>query len=341
MTKLNIFVLSIFSLQIMVINPLPFPKSLDRNQAECCSSVCNLLVQYKKQKKETREQANRMNFGVAAKSLKPGLQGAESGVQKEPEPCRSLFEEPRKKYYELLKGKPWGMVAEKYIKQLENEERELMREFFGLFKKGSLDVNLYSKVQGCCISYQEYLKSKLEKKIEVLPELKEKIEDILNRLSLNLPKIYITRIDDKTLYPMAADTSILSVNQAMVLDKNIYDKDEKIEITVLHELQHMLHDDGLIKMCMQHFINSNSDIVDWEKYKECNKRWNYFFERRADILAVLLGPKYADAAAEGFKGALKGYGSEMDNIFHATHPSMTSRIAYIEKIKKEMVEAKN
>jgi hypothetical protein len=108
-----------------------------------------------------------------------------------------------------------------------------------------------------------------------------------------------------------------------------------VEAIILHELCHMQYADMFERYCMESFVieHTEKNTAAWHQLKQ---QYNYFIERRADIVAGLVDIKYARASAQFFADCLKKYGEISPKESHGEHPLYAERHAYLAQLVEYM-----
>lgn len=301
---------------------------------------------------------------------------ADGKEQSEVAAYKPPFEEQCKKYYAELLKKPWGEVAKKYIEQFEKEENELMKEIFETLQlKTALEITPELKTKTVeemkdldlkCREYflnreQEWIKQKLayypEDPIE--PRVKIRIYNFLKQFE----------IDDQITIVPSNDTDFLEAGLSTIrvgdeCFKNhpfwqntdagkFFLKDIWVDSAILHEIQHILQADYFKLYIFGLFATPNFPIqIDQKKLEKCVLKYRILAEKRADVLAGLMEPKFAIGLAEYFLYILRypspwyikplyavGLAHEVSGVKASGHASYTERSIYMKQLHKEMIEA--
>ena len=244
------------------------------------------------------------------------------------------YEEQRKKYYAMLLSKPWGSVAKKYIDQFAQEEAEIMNKFFTYTKISKTEWE-ECKQKTLRPDFNNPFVCTFPARSVVVEEVKE----VFNLLSIDSTKFKILEGSQTGL-----GFGILVVGNYLEPETVFF------RTSILHEGQHLLHDDLYIHSCV-------GEILRKKKFNELTDKYGLkiqrFMERRADILAVLSDPSYAQVDAEKYKEwaleeplglgippkppHMQTYGKRKKWL-PPTHPTNTERAAYLQKVYEEMYE---
>lgn len=228
------------------------------------------------------------------------------------------FEEQRKKYYEVLKAKPWGKVAEKYIKQLEDEKRTLMEEFFkltGITAKEWEEERIENQTVYCYVEQEKI--EKIQSLTPVAYNIEKQFKKFLENLGMQHKIKFI--VTQKNSFTMTSYQNYVGISFAW----NLWHVDDEMKFGMLHEIQHLLHNDhfsvlGFRTVCRKK-NNHNAEKVFEKKY-----RW--FIEKRADLLAGLYDSSYCKAIADIIRPE------------DEDHPSAAETTKYMTQLYQEMLE---
>ncbi|MCX5922931.1 MAG: hypothetical protein NTX86_06425 [Candidatus Dependentiae bacterium] len=273
------------------------------------------------------------------------------------------FEQARNQCSEDLGKTLWGEVAKERIERLKKEEQSLMDE---LFKNTRITPAEWSRYEEDCCGIVERgeLKSReckdeenmSEQDLLVWKKRVSSIQKLLMDCNISPDEIKIVP-EENDGSPMVAH----SANKTIFIDPVMMHTDFNIahsfEAAACHEIQHLLHDDTIKKVILLALLEThNIDRVYGELF---SNRLSRFQEKRADILAGLLDPKYAKSLSDMFSqrdqrnksefvaklswlqwtlyqtGVSRIPSRKSDN----THPLDSERAQYLKKLHQEMVAA--
>jgi len=243
-------------------------------------------------------------------------------------------------FYENLGGKPWDKVVAKYMTKQAEQEATLKQEVFNILGIDEQKFNEYkaefwphykiSEKKQCC-AVTARAKNEMCKHAPI-------IFDFLNEHDINV--CYMNVIPTKEMGAAAATQSNLYIDDACILNKKDKDLTCLAKADILHEMQHVLHDDSfnifVIKNLLLNHANNCPEKI--AQYNELFSRFDKFREKRADILAGLVDPCFARVSADFYyQDVCQGIGDEPCD----THPTPATRHAYLDQLHKEMVKCLN
>jgi hypothetical protein len=248
----------------------------------------------------------------------------------------------RDNFYRMLEAKPWGEISKKYIQQLQAEEIEIINEFIATL--------------GITPTGFETLKNVIINKIRLspgsengkpIPEKHQRlIKSLINSYCPNLHGIELQLLEDMN-YDMSVEGAYPKTIISICHDTFEWPL-EQFEAGILHEIQHITHNDccystliGLIINEQQLFrLLSLKKNVDLLKLKEIQTRHDKFQEKRADNLACLVDPKYARAIALMSRQHLKPFVKDSVLVLKISenqkHPSELERFISAKQIYSEI-----
>lgn len=253
------------------------------------------------------------------------------------------FNQSRLKFYQTLYKKPWGKFAQQAIKCFNAQEKKIVKEYYDLtiLKKISPDFKNEQK------QYEALSASQF-----TLYENSIKIDDIVNSPSQKIP--YADRIqmhlkncsiDPNMVHLLYKDQPFLGMGVGQTLfyigpKALIGVKDAWVDPIIVHEIQHMLHNDAFLHRHLLSIYTLQSDAEKVKKFLAI-KKLNHLHEYRADTLASLtdlkLAQNYADCLKNGFTTLEKIPRTQMKDD-SLSHPSLQERydnVAQVIKIMKK------
>ncbi|MDR3549952.1 MAG: hypothetical protein P4L31_00935 [Candidatus Babeliales bacterium] len=238
-------------------------------------------------------------------------------------------------FYQYLSGKPWSGVVERYTTQQAKQEQSLNDEVFNILGINQEQFNQYKAE-----FYPLYLGSQEKQCCQVTARAKKEIcehepliFDFLLEHEIDVSSMKVIPTEDMGI--AAATQSNLYIDDAAIVDKKKNDLTDLAQADILHEMQHVLHDDSfnifVIKnLLLQHAQSCPTKI---KQYKKLLSRFDKFREKRADILAGLVDPLYARVSADYYADQVAlGLGDEPCD----THPTPATRYAYLNQLHKEI-----
>ena len=317
--------------------------------------------------------------GAALSALCAGSALAEQKADKEQavQPYKPPFDEQRKQYYARLLALPWGNVAKKYIDQLEAEEKALMKEFFEVTE---ITQEEYEKEAAEFTLQYDKLPSPIQEEYPLSDTLKQMIIIELGICSINPKEIKIAQkkraVDEWSKHKkedghlsfgadldFGADRRGIWANEGAGWHaSNLSDHGESIvKHFILHEIMHILFDDGFEGILQKRFVRSFFDKASSSKKwsllfggnpKDVYLRYARFIERRADILAGLVDLNAARAYMNVNQRSVKpqfrrtlAYVFSLGNVdldsYDEYHEPISVRAAYMTQLHDEMLEAMN
>jgi len=268
---------------------------------------------------------------------------AQPDSTQKPHEYRAPHADAKTKFYNYLKGKRWAHVVAKYMEQQKNQERALMQEFFKL-----VDIDACGLQQCKNCFYEHYVVCEQEECSCITTQAKNEISqkdtalifDFLHKQNIDIPTLKIVATTEKGL--AVAKQSYVYIDDAAMLDADHNSISPLIQAILLHEMQHIMHDDNFNIFVMERILEKWA-LQDWatddccpqriKQAKDLLSRFDKFREQRADILAGLVDPVYARVSADCYKRMVdKGLG----DVEVGTHPTNATRYAYLDNLYKEM-----
>lgn len=235
-------------------------------------------------------------------------------------------------FYRQLMSLPWSPVAQKYIEKLNAEEEALMQEFFNMCNITQEKWQFILK--GIVALYNEASQKLIAQSKESSKELSRRVKLVMNSIHLADDRIKI--LSDDTAFQMQTTQQSIQLNEKRCLKM----KNAEFDASVLHELMHILHDEGFQYTFIRFFASKLQ--VNHKLFNSFSLRFKNFAERRADMLAALVDPTHAIALAGSFQLSYTAewFARAMDST-EDEHPYCYQRKAYLNKLHQEMIEAQN
>lgn len=283
-------------------------------------------------------------------------EGSKAKAEKPLAQYQAPFEESRKKFYKDLESKPWAEVSKKYIKALQEEEQKLWEEFFEitwLTKEGWEAILNRSDIKEGYKKNADKEVSQSENRYSEIPaSLRAEFEKAAKLCSIDPKEIQF--LEYGKYMNMSASQSHITIASEII---SAYDPQKyphyqwipksQIKLLMLHELQHVLHNDGYICTVMSWFsIDKTRKDYDKAKqdYENFQTKYAKFIERRGDMLAALVDPQNASARPYSFEMLVPRYlnmlvSLDIASLSFPRHPSISERAAYLTQLHKEMLAA--
>lgn len=259
--------------------------------------------------------------------------------------------EERKKHYQELHAKPWSDVSKKYFEILKRRENELQTELLFRF-----NLTPQSWQQFKQDSHQEFLMQTHQEIDSIATQtagqaLDARIIAAVEKASVHIgvdsDKIKVILAPSNTPSTMFVTQNHLVINQTLCLIPYFSD-DQKREVSVAREMQHLLHDDSYDKYCIEKLYKIHSDKVTQEAYEEFAKKVSHFKEERADILVSLANRQYGQTGKDTFKDLsnpswflqkiTQSLGKDLKDPSPMTHPTSLYRYECINAVHSEMIK---
>lgn len=220
------------------------------------------------------------------------------------------WREIKHNYYRYLESRPWGAVAKRYIEELRTEETAILKEFFELANITKQEFKQYKKdMKAELLDYES--RDNAKKPLIDVKHLAH-IKSLLYPAGLNAPKLEVRRCKSEFDAEAGINTMWLNLKRK-----------ESEHFTVFHEMMHIIHQDHYIS-CVIDSLQSRC-----KKYDYLRLKLNHFRERRADILAMLSNPEFAQKILEDF--------SHSNRPATHFHPSDREICEYSRKVRNEMM----
>lgn len=283
------------------------------------------------------------------------------------------YQKEKDAYYANIQKKAWGTITAAYIKLLAEEEKSLHQTFFELTNADQSILDQFKK------KYSKE-KSTIYKEIddensqyEVQSNMKSKVIDLLKEHCINTNNINVMIVTNDAIDSLAqASGTTIFISQSLVHNNNSIELSALAKTIILHELQHILHDDDLNNATLENISLEIDSIENRELAYSQAMKIKTFQEKRADILAMLAHLEYAQATAHSFKTpdgqkieetiksmhtqgeSIKDMLSTLEELFEkfhldsddslmaelSAHPSSPDRYFYSKLLHKEMTTLK-
>jgi len=260
---------------------------------------------------------------------------------------KSQWDDAREKHYGELTAKPWHEVSKKYIALLTQRENALEAELFNRFALTDQSWQQFKKDH-----YKEFVTSahKEVKRFDTKQELDDRIisafKSACQRSNVDCHKINLINAPADTQSTMFVNQHHLIVNQTLCLMPYFSD-DQKREMSIAREIQHLLHDDTYDKYCIEKIFKLNHNKVDQKAYEAFARKVSHFKEERADILVALIHPQYGQTSKETFKSLsnpswmlekiAQSLGKDLKDPSPMTHPASLYRYNCVSQVHQEIV----
>lgn len=244
------------------------------------------------------------------------------------------FQAERIKFYASLKSKPWGAVSEKYIAFFQRENRKLMNQLCILVPhmtplqwhiyKQQFAKNSFEPAQSFFIDQLEHSTN------EISLMILNKAKKLTQKVGINPDSIKFLYDKDEKGFMEVGQKAVYICNDAHTL-LELKNNKKAFDGAILHELQHILHDDTLILDYVEYinFIYRNNSNK--EEFQKFAKKAAHLREKRADICAGLVSPQYAQALIKLF--------GKFNDMESQKHPAMSTRVDYLKQLHQEMLDA--
>lgn len=238
------------------------------------------------------------------------------------------YKTQKQNYYKLIKSLPWGKVAQKYIDLFAEHEKKLMQEFFKLTHMTPAKLEEYkSKI------YKEFLEVEAESQ-KYFEMLNIPIHKAIAQAIREMKKLYAFDFSRITWRIIKGKQSAMSAFQNFLHIGQEFNEGPadflSIEATLVHEYQHLIHDDNFILWCFEHYLKLKK--VTNKDAQIFLKRFRIFCETRADILGYMLDLAYINSQLIDCKASISNDGVIDDQ----RHAAVDERIAYLESLKAEI-----
>ncbi len=214
-------------------------------------------------------------------------------------------------------AKPWAAVEERYRRELQAEEKQLMEEFFRLTNITQEEWdNERTKFKLSYLTNEKKLAraKKKSKSHPPTPLVANTIKFHLKQQGVNPQSIPLIRSDRGNFVAMTDQLSIW-VNEKELKSSSL----NFIHATILHEIEHIKNEDVTTRLLIRKLFNQKN--VPWLPRWDFLNRHLIFCEKRADILAGVKNISYVQADQLHY----------CDSVFQ-------ERCDYTRKLHKEMME---
>jgi hypothetical protein len=252
-----------------------------------------------------------------------------------------------KKFYEDLKSKPWyEAVTKKYIAQFEQESKEILAEYCKILGATQEQID-YFKVTAFPSYEHQRQKWALTLKMNSAPvpgSLLKKIEYMLNKFFIDLKGITIVRNvglnSEFGVCEYSFQVGILPCCKYDFINTkfecNFSLTDEALEAVLIHEVQHILHNDNYKLIALKWYSGTINKSYDKQALDKLFERYSKFHERRADIITGLADIKYCKGLIDFFhEMQRRDYSESAENSTHEVTPVRTT---YMKKLLLEIEE---
>lgn len=259
------------------------------------------------------------------------------------------FEAARVAQLQKLKEKPWGNVAKKYARSIEEKEEALWKEFFSYINLCPAQIHeLIKKYE------QEYIKHDADK----ITALKAKVKyDIPAAFKMHIaqmcvlfgidPKIIEALYNPSSEYTFSVSRATVQANKigmrffdSSCSDAKIDFEKDNISGALAHEMWHILYQDRYLEWLAQNvFVKHLKNPAMSKDYQQFCIQFHHFAEWRADILGSLQEVDYCDGWRLHLDRMLKYYdeaNSLITVVDSPLHPKHKVRIEYLTKLANEM-----
>jgi len=253
------------------------------------------------------------------------------------------FESDRKIFYEYLKSRPWGKTVKGRLEECENEYQEWLQKWckLGKITPSEWEAYVHDNIDSCKIKELNTISFfKNNKRLDDLSRIRA--HAMMELLGLDKARIELVCRREGFQHPIGSVISCIMIcpEECKVFFKN----DEQFQAAFLHELQHLFHNDYAVGALIEKFGSASNNIW-WGDLEESLKQFRHLTEKRADILAGLVDPKYAQSLADAFlelknpspELVMWGFNSSDFYKEHDSHPSDASRVANLNQLHKDML----
>ncbi|MDR3647024.1 MAG: hypothetical protein P4L22_05795 [Candidatus Babeliales bacterium] len=243
------------------------------------------------------------------------------------------YQKEKEAYYANIQKKAWGTITTAYIKLLAEEEKSLHQIFFELTQTNQSILDQFKK------KYSKE-KSTIYKEIddehsqyEVSSNMKSKVTDLLKEYCINTNNINVMIVTNDSIDSLAqASGTTIFISQSLVHNNNDIELSALAKTIILHELQHILHEDDLNNDTLANICVENPSTEKHELAYSQAMKIKTFQEKRADILAMLAHHEYAQATAHSFKTADGQKIEEAIKRMHAQGASKKDMLSTLEEL---------
>jgi len=261
------------------------------------------------------------------------------------------FQDARIKVYQALKSGPTKETATKYIKAFQEEEQAIMADVFKILRINSeQDRQAWEYCKRTVALWrsrwdQEKIEISKKEYSDVPENLKAMINKLLQESYINPNQIALlkgSQVAVRQRVIFVKNNSLINKITALIggmplweachVDSWTSEQKAYMAAVFMHEIQHILHDDwcgaGFIVNFPLFHLNKK---IDQTALDACVLRLKILQEKRADIMAGLMNPRYAKA--------LSGYYNQHSTLLRKanviTHDYMTQGLKFLpQTIKK-------
>lgn len=264
----------------------------------------------------------------------------------------------QKAYYAKLEALPWGKLAKHWIPRLHEEDQKYHQEFLKL--TGSTEKDWQEALEAADGDAQA-IRNNVIKLAAERPETaghitgmtRDTLDTVLKQCCIDPSQIDAVWADPKlygrkwylSKHELSVDTSNTIAVSPWVLSKKNH---TFLEYGLSHEAMHIMHNDGIHKVA-QAVIHEKRGLLEkvspgcyrynpfvFRKFQALSNKHSRLYEQRADILAMLLNPTYAQQGYIDYRNpALIGAVS-----LGGTHPAHHKRALYHKNLHNQMTDRK-
>lgn len=242
------------------------------------------------------------------------------------------YHQARQSFYKDLVAKPWGSVSQKYIKQFNDEEQDILQKTLALTHTTPQAWERF-KVRQHAI-FQQSQNENILKFANPHAKRDQHLEDtfaaLAKKFHIDPSRLQLLYGHNMSAYMATAQTHIVINQQAIERMREV----NQLYATFAHEFQHAMHDDFFNNFCKKNLLLYLN--IDPALKLEIISKHLKLTEKRADILASLAGFEYLDSIA-GF--TLFNYlNAEETRIIvdNLTHPTIIEAMDNMETLLGEM-----
>ncbi|MDR3550588.1 MAG: hypothetical protein P4L31_04185 [Candidatus Babeliales bacterium] len=263
------------------------------------------------------------------KAIKQEREDAELKIYK------PLFFEARAKYDEYLLSRPWGEVSSEYIKWRNDTAKELENELLGLIGYSKQEWLKFCRQEVFYFEHfgkERFDKDALESQGLLIPaNLNSAIVDGLRLASINPAAVkWQICLSMPSNAIMGAERSFISISKRACSDCQDTVSDD-IKLTIMHEIQHLLWDDGLRQVAAN--IALKEQKVDVNIINNYILKLRRFHEKRSDIFGSLADIKLVTGGVEELRyypeWPIRDYSKDV-------HYPPAAQFAYLSKLFQQM-----
>jgi hypothetical protein len=243
-------------------------------------------------------------------------------------------------------------VADRVRADLKSEEQRLLGDFCAAFGITASEWESFKK-QYEYNNYSDYESRELD---DIKKRCSTAVSDLLRQKILAiLAQSPIKRAIKVVRDHSPTGSDIVALQNTLVVDEERftrnYPEDSQIQAIIWHEITHIMHEDDLIMRALAVLrdtaLNTSSysgwlrtwgdkvkDKFNESQYQSSLVPWYHFRERRADLLSGLADKANAAALAQAFKRFSSVATEKHDNL----HPTMATRVAYLNKLHSDITQ---